>query len=67
MIERQQEMKTLQTELKTAQINKQERQSQLEPLQEKETQIIVELEEEKTRMAQVHAESTESLKEHITT
>jgi hypothetical protein len=27
----------------------------------------VELEEEKTRMAQNHAESTESLKEHITT
>jgi hypothetical protein len=28
-------------------------------------QIIVELEEEKTRMAQDHAESAESLKEHI--
>jgi predicted RNase H-like nuclease (RuvC/YqgF family) len=38
----------------------------LEPLQEQATQIIVELEEEKTRMAQVHAESAESLKEHIT-
>jgi DNA repair exonuclease SbcCD ATPase subunit len=53
-----QEMKTLQTELKTAQNNKQARQAQLEPLQEKATQIIVELEEEKTRMAQDHAEST---------
>jgi len=29
-----QEIKTLQTELKTTQTNKQERQSQLEPLQE---------------------------------
>jgi predicted nucleic acid-binding Zn-ribbon protein len=62
-----QEMKTLQAELKTAQNNKQARQAQLEPLQEKATQIIVKLEKEKTRMAQDHAESTESLKEHITT
>jgi lipid II:glycine glycyltransferase (peptidoglycan interpeptide bridge formation enzyme) len=59
-------MKTLQTELKTMhKNNKQTRKSQLEPLQEKATQIIVELEEEKTRMAQDHAESAESLREHI--
>jgi hypothetical protein len=43
-------MKTLQTKLNVAQNNKQDRQAQLEPLQEKETQIILELEEEKTRM-----------------
>jgi hypothetical protein len=59
-------MKTLQTKLKTVQNNKQARQAQLEPLQEKAMQIIVELEEEKTRMAQDHAKSVESLKEHIT-
>jgi hypothetical protein len=62
-----QEMKTLQTELKTAQINKQARQAQLEPLQEQATQIIVELEEEKTRMVQAHSESATLLQEQITT
>jgi uncharacterized membrane-anchored protein YhcB (DUF1043 family) len=51
-----QEMKTLQTELKTMQTNKQERQAQLEPLQEQATQMIVQLEEEKTSMAQAHSE-----------
>jgi peptidoglycan hydrolase CwlO-like protein len=50
-----QEMKTLQTRLKTVQNNKQARESQLEPLQEKATKIIAELEEEKTRMAQNHS------------
>jgi hypothetical protein len=39
----------------------------LEPFQEQATKIIVELEEEKTMMTQVHAKSTKSLKEHITT
>ena len=39
------EMKALQTELKTTHINKQERQGQLEPLQEQATQIIAQLEE----------------------
>jgi peptidoglycan hydrolase CwlO-like protein len=62
-----QEMKNLQMELKTAQTNKQARQAQLEPLQEKATQIIAELEVEKTRMEQAHTESTELLNEHITT
>jgi hypothetical protein len=52
-----QEMKTLQEELKTAQNNKQARLAQLEPLQEKATQIIVKLEKEKMRMAQDHVES----------
>jgi hypothetical protein len=47
-----QEMKTLQTELKTMQTQKQERQAELEPLQEKATQMIVQLEEEKTSRAQ---------------
>jgi hypothetical protein len=61
-----QEMKTLQTELKTTQMNKQERQAQLEPLQEQATQMIVQLEEEKTSMAHAHSESTTLLQEHIT-
>jgi hypothetical protein len=39
----------------------------LEPLQEKETYIILELEEEKTRMAQEHTESATLFQEHITT
>jgi hypothetical protein len=46
-----QEMKTLQTELKTMQTQKQERQVELEPLQEQATQMIVQLEEEKTSRA----------------
>jgi hypothetical protein len=45
-------MKTLQTELKTMQTKKQERQVELEPLQEQATQMIVQLEEEKKSMAQ---------------
>lgn len=62
-----QEIKTLQTELKTVQIDKQARQAQLEPLWEKVTQIIVELEEEKTRMEKEHSESAALLQEQITT
>jgi hypothetical protein len=46
-----QEMKTLQTELKTTQTNKQERQVELEPLQEQEAKMISQLEEEKMSMA----------------
>ena len=60
-----QEMRTMQTGLKTVQNNKQARKPQLEALQEKETQIIVEIEEQKKRMAQYHAERIESLEEHI--
>jgi hypothetical protein len=37
--------------------------AQLEPLQEKATQIIVELEDEKKIMDQNHAKSAESLKD----
>jgi hypothetical protein len=51
--------------LKTVQINKQARQAQLEPLQDQEAQIIVELEEEKRRMDQVHEERTKYLNEYI--
>jgi hypothetical protein len=44
-------MKTLQTELKTMQTKKQERQAELEPIQEQATQMFMQLEEEKTSMA----------------
>ena len=57
------EMKTLQTELKTVQLNKQARQAQLDLLQEKRKKIIVEMEEEKRRMDQAHIESTTLLQE----
>jgi hypothetical protein len=50
-----QKMKTMQTKLKTMQINKQERQSQLEPLQKQEAQIIVQMEEENKRMVKSHS------------
>jgi hypothetical protein len=60
-----QEMKTLQVELKTAHNNKKARLAQLEPLQEKESQIIAKLEKEETRMVEDHVERTEYLKEHI--
>jgi len=50
-----QEMKSLQAELKTSQIQKQERQAELEPLQEQTTNMIAQLEEEKKIMA--HAQT----------
>jgi hypothetical protein len=62
-----QEMKTLQTKLKTSQTNKQEREAQLEPLQEQVALMIVNLEEEKKSMAQAHSEGTTLLQEEITT
>ena len=62
-----QEMKILQTKLKTTQTNKKEIQAQLEPLQEQATQMIMQLEEEKTSMAQAHSESATLLHEQITT
>jgi Tfp pilus assembly protein PilO len=62
-----QEMKNLQEELKTTLNNKQARLAQLEPLQEQAVKIIAKMEKEKTRMKQVHVDSAESLKEHITT
>jgi hypothetical protein len=46
-----QEMKTLQIELKATQMHKQERQAELEPLQEQESQMMAQLEEEKTSRA----------------
>lgn len=61
-----QEMKTLQKKMKTTHNNKQDMLAQLEPLQEQAMQIIVKLEKEKMRMSQYYVESTESLKEYIT-
>jgi len=52
-----QEMKNLQEELKTTLNNK----------QEQVVKIIAKMEKKNTRMKQVHVESAESLKEHITT
>jgi hypothetical protein len=46
-------------------MNKKERQAQLEPLQEQATKMIVQMEEEKTRMVQAHSECTTLLQEEI--
>jgi hypothetical protein len=46
-----QEMKTLQIELNKMHTNKKERQAHLEPLHEQKTNMITQLEEEKTSMA----------------
>jgi hypothetical protein len=62
-----QEMKNLQAELKSIQMEKQLRQAQLEPLQEGEEMMITELEATKGRIEKLHLESVEVLKEHITT
>jgi hypothetical protein len=60
------EMKSLQAELKKIQVDKQTRWDQLEPLQEKEERMILELETEKGILKQVHLKNKEVLKEHIT-
>jgi peptidoglycan hydrolase CwlO-like protein len=62
-----QELKNLQVEAKTIQEERQNIQAQLEPLQEKAEKMITELETEKDRMEQVHLESLQVLKEHVTT
>jgi DNA repair exonuclease SbcCD ATPase subunit len=62
-----QDMKKLQTELKTVQTKKQERQAELEPLQEQATQMIAQLEEEKKSMAQAQTEGATLMQEEITT
>jgi hypothetical protein len=61
------EMKNLQEELKSIQMEKQLRQAQLEPLHERETTMITELEAAKVSIEQLHLESVEVLKEQITT
>jgi hypothetical protein len=61
-----QEMKNLQAELKSIQMEKQLRQAQLEPLQEGAEMMITELEATKGRIEKLHLESVEVLKEHIT-
>jgi hypothetical protein len=62
-----QEMKRLQAELKTTQAHKQERQAQMEPLQEKATEMITQLEAEKKNMAQTQVECTTMVQEEVTT
>jgi hypothetical protein len=54
-----QDMKKLQAELKVVQMQKQERQAQMEPLQEKAAEIIVQLEEEKKNMVQAQKQSVQ--------
>jgi hypothetical protein len=49
-----QDMKKLQSELKFAHTKKKARQAELEPIQEKATQMILQLEEEKKNMTQAH-------------
>jgi septal ring factor EnvC (AmiA/AmiB activator) len=51
-----QDLKKLQADLKSMQKKKQERQVEIEPLQEKVAQIIMQLEEEKKNMAQAQME-----------
>jgi hypothetical protein len=62
-----QDLKKLQADLKAAQMQKQERQVEVEPLQEKAVQMIVQLEEEKRNMVQgAQTESTTLIQEEIT-
>jgi hypothetical protein len=61
-----QEMKNLLVELKSIQLEKKLRQAHLEPLHEGEEIIITEMEETKGRIEQLHLESVEVMKDHIT-
>jgi hypothetical protein len=61
-----QEMKNLQIELKTMETKKQERQVELEPLQEKEAQMIAQLEDEKKIVPQEQTEGATLMQEKVT-
>jgi hypothetical protein len=65
-LERKSDLKKLQAELKAMQMQKQERQVEVEPLQEQAAQMITQLEEEKKSMAQAHIESATLIHEDIT-
>jgi chromosome segregation ATPase len=61
-----QDMKKLQADLNATQRQKHERQEEVEPLQEKVVQLIVQLEEEKRNMEQAQTEGTTLIQEEIT-
>jgi predicted nucleic acid-binding Zn-ribbon protein len=60
-----QDMKKLQAELITAQTQKKECQAQMEPLQERATEVIAQAEEAKTYMAQTQAECARMVSDEI--
>jgi hypothetical protein len=60
-----QDMKKLQAELIVAQTQKKERQAQMEPLQERATEVIAQAEEAKTYMAQTQAECARMVSDEI--
>jgi peptidoglycan hydrolase CwlO-like protein len=58
-------MKRLQAELITVQTQKQERQAQMEPLQERVAEVLAQVEEAKTQIAQTQAECVELISDEI--
>jgi hypothetical protein len=60
-----QDMKRLQAELITAQTQKQERQAQMEPLQERVAEVLAQAEEAKAHIAQTQAECVELISDEI--
>jgi peptidoglycan hydrolase CwlO-like protein len=58
-------MKKLQAELTTAQTQKQERQAQMEPLQEWVAEVLAQAEEAKEHIAQTQAECVELISDEI--
>ena len=61
-----QEMKNLQSQLKSIQVDKQLRQAQLESLQEGEEYMLTEIDVTEGQIEQVSLKSGEQFKEHIT-
>jgi hypothetical protein len=60
-----QEMKKLQAELTTTQTQKQERQAQMEPLQERVAEVLAQAEEAKAHIAQTQEECMELISDEI--
>jgi uncharacterized coiled-coil DUF342 family protein len=60
-----QDMKKMQAELIAMQTQKKERQAQMEPLQERATEVIAQVEDAKKNMAQTQAECTEMINDEI--
>jgi chromosome segregation ATPase len=60
-----QDMKRLQAELITAQTQKQERQAQMEPLQERVAEVLAQAEEAKTQIAQTQEECMELVSDEV--
>jgi chromosome segregation ATPase len=60
-----QELKKMQAELITAQTQKQERQAQIEPLQERVAEVLAQAEADRTQMAQTQAECTGLLSDEV--